>query len=148
VEKILVRGGPDFRLKGKVRMSGAKNAALPAIAAGLLTAGEIRLRNVPRVKDVRTILTLIRELGGTSSLDGHSISVRVEGISSDEASYELVRAMRASVRSSRASARRPSPCREGAPSAPAPSTSISAVFRSSGPRSRSNTATSRPRPTG
>jgi UDP-N-acetylglucosamine 1-carboxyvinyltransferase len=97
VEKILVRGGPDFRLKGKVRMSGAKNAALPAIAAGLLTAGEIRLRNVPRVKDVRTILTLIRELGGTSSLDGHSISVRVEGISSDEASYELVRAMRASI---------------------------------------------------
>jgi UDP-N-acetylglucosamine 1-carboxyvinyltransferase len=97
MEKMRVRGGPDLRLKGKVRISGAKNAALPAIAAGLLTAGEVRLRNVPRVKDVRTIVTLIRELGGACSLDDHSVSVRVEGISSDEASYELVRAMRASI---------------------------------------------------
>jgi UDP-N-acetylglucosamine 1-carboxyvinyltransferase len=97
VEKIRINGSPDTRLKGRARMSGAKNAALPAIAAGLLTAAEIRLRNVPHVKDVRTILTLIHELGGTCSQDGHSVSVRVEGISSDEASYELVRAMRASI---------------------------------------------------
>jgi UDP-N-acetylglucosamine 1-carboxyvinyltransferase len=97
MEKMRVRGGPDLRLKGKVRISGAKNSALPAIAAGLLTAGEIRLRNVPRVKDVHTILTLIRELGGVCVLDGNSVSVRVEGITSDEASYELVRAMRASI---------------------------------------------------
>ncbi len=92
-----IRGGPDLRLKGKVRISGAKNAALPAIAAGLLTSGEIRLTNVPRVKDVHTILTLIEQLGGSATLDGGSVSVRVPRITSDEASYELVRAMRASV---------------------------------------------------
>ncbi len=97
MEKIRVRGGPDLRLKGKVRISGAKNAVLPAIAAGLLTGDEVRLNNIPRVKDVHTILTLIGELGGTYSLQENSVSVRVERITSDEASYELVRAMRASI---------------------------------------------------
>jgi UDP-N-acetylglucosamine 1-carboxyvinyltransferase len=97
VEKIRIRGGRDLRLKGEVRISGAKNSVLPSIAAGLLTADEVRLTNVPRVKDVRTILTLINDLGGTSSLNGDSISVKVERIASDEASYELVRAMRASI---------------------------------------------------
>jgi UDP-N-acetylglucosamine 1-carboxyvinyltransferase len=97
VEKIRIRGGQDLRLKGKVRISGAKNAVLPAIAAGLLTADEVRLNNIPRVKDVHTILTLIDELGGKSSLKDNWVTVRVERIISDEASYELVRAMRASI---------------------------------------------------
>jgi UDP-N-acetylglucosamine 1-carboxyvinyltransferase len=97
VEKIRVRGDRELRLKGRVRISGAKNAVLPAIAAGLLTSEEIRLRNVPEVKDVRTILTLIDQLGGASTLSDGSISVRVARVASDEASYELVRAMRASI---------------------------------------------------
>jgi UDP-N-acetylglucosamine 1-carboxyvinyltransferase len=97
VEKIRILGGPDLQLKGKVRISGAKNAVLPAIAAGLLTGDEVRLGNVPRVKDVHTILTLVNELGGKCSLQENSVSVRVERITSDEASYELVRAMRASI---------------------------------------------------
>ena len=78
-------------------MSGAKNAVLPAIAASLLTSEEIRLSNVPRVKDVETILTLIADLGGKTSSSGDRVSLRVPEIHSDEASYELVRAMRASV---------------------------------------------------
>ncbi len=97
MEKIRVRGDRDLRLKGRVRVSGAKNAVLPAIAAGLLTSEEIRLGNVPEVQDVRTILTLIDQLGGTSAHTDGSISVRVARIASDEASYELVRAMRASI---------------------------------------------------
>jgi UDP-N-acetylglucosamine 1-carboxyvinyltransferase len=97
VEKIRVRGDHDLRLKGRVRISGAKNAVLPAIAASLLTSEEIRLNNIPRVKDVLTILTLIDELGGKYFLKDDSVSVRVARISSDEASYELVRAMRASI---------------------------------------------------
>jgi UDP-N-acetylglucosamine 1-carboxyvinyltransferase len=97
VEKIRVRGNHDLRLKGEVRISGAKNAVLPAIAAGLLTSEEIRLRNVPRVKDVHTMLTLIDDLGGKYSLEDDSVSLRVDRITSDEASYELVRAMRASI---------------------------------------------------
>ncbi len=78
-------------------MSGAKNAVLPAIAASLLTSEEIRLTNVPRVKDVETILTLIADLGGEARADGDRVSLRVPKIRSDEASYELVRAMRASI---------------------------------------------------
>jgi UDP-N-acetylglucosamine 1-carboxyvinyltransferase len=97
MEKLVVRGGPDFRLTGRVRISGAKNAVLPAIAACLLTAEEVRLENVPLVKDVHTMLTLIEGLGGTCRLEGNTLTVRVADIRSDEASYELVRAMRASI---------------------------------------------------
>ncbi len=97
MEKLVIRGGPDVRLSGEVRISGAKNAVLPAIAAGLLTSEEVRLSNIPRVKDVETILTLIAELGGTYTINGDTVALRVPKIRSDEASYELVRAMRASI---------------------------------------------------
>ena len=97
MEKLLIRGNTGLRLKGEVRVSGAKNAVLPAIAASLLTGEEVRLTNVPQVKDVETILTLVHDLGGSYSASGDSISLRVPSIRSDEASYELVRAMRASI---------------------------------------------------
>ncbi len=97
MEKLVIRGGHDLRLSGEVRISGAKNAVLPAIAAALLTSEEVRLSNIPRVKDVETILTLIAELGGTYTIDGDTVAIRVPKIRSDEASYELVRAMRASI---------------------------------------------------
>jgi UDP-N-acetylglucosamine 1-carboxyvinyltransferase len=97
MEKLVIRGHQGRRLRGEVRMSGAKNAVLPAIAASLLTSEEIRLSNVPRVKDVETILTLIADLGGKAGASGDRVSLAVPRIRSDEASYELVRAMRASV---------------------------------------------------
>ena len=97
MEKLIIRGDRDLRLSGEVRISGAKNAVLPAIAASLLTSEEIRLSNIPRVKDVETILTLIAELGGAYKIDGDTVAIRVPKIRSDEASYELVRAMRASI---------------------------------------------------
>ena len=61
MDKLLIKGAPGLRLTGEVRMSGAKNAVLPAIAASLLSSEEVRLTNVPRVKDVETIL-LIKKL--------------------------------------------------------------------------------------
>jgi UDP-N-acetylglucosamine 1-carboxyvinyltransferase len=97
MEKLVIRGHPGLRLKGEVRMSGAKNAVLPAIAASLLTSEEVRLTNVPRVKDVETMLTLVDDLGGSHQAAGDAVSLRVPRLRSDEASYELVRAMRASV---------------------------------------------------
>ena len=97
MDKLVIRGGNGLRLRGEVRISGAKNAVLPAIAASLLTSEEIRLTNVPRVKDVETILTLITDLGGTARVSDLGVSLRVPNIRSDEASYELVRAMRASI---------------------------------------------------
>ncbi|MFC2158605.1 UDP-N-acetylglucosamine 1-carboxyvinyltransferase [Acidobacteriota bacterium] len=95
--KIRIVGNPNLRLEGKVRISGAKNAVLPAIAACLLTEDKIRLKNVPLVKDVYTILTLMKELGAEYSIRKNSLSINVKTILHEEASYELVRAMRASI---------------------------------------------------
>jgi len=97
MEKIKIRGNQDLQLKGKVKISGAKNAVLPAIAASLLTKEKIRLKNIPLVKDVFTILTLVKELGADFNIRRRSLSVQVKKILSEEASYELVRAMRASI---------------------------------------------------
>src|SRR5512144_1351995 len=97
MDKLIIRGNPGRRLRGEVRMSGAKNAVLPAIAASLLTSDEVRLSNVPRGKDVETIMTLIAGLGGRTNAAGDRVSLRVPEILSDEASYELVRARRAAV---------------------------------------------------
>ncbi|HOW85852.1 MAG TPA: UDP-N-acetylglucosamine 1-carboxyvinyltransferase [Candidatus Aminicenantes bacterium] len=97
MEKLVIRGNPGLRLGGEARMSGAKNAVLPAIAASLLTSEEVRLTNVPRVKDVETMMTLVDDLGGSHLAEGDAVSLRVPRIRSDEASYDLVRAMRASV---------------------------------------------------
>ncbi len=97
MEKIRIRGNQNLQLKGKIKISGAKNAVLPAIAASLLTQEKIRLKNIPLVKDVFTILTLVKELGADYNIRRKSLSVQVKTILSEEASYELVRAMRASI---------------------------------------------------
>jgi len=97
MEKIKIFGNQNLQLKGKVKISGAKNAVLPAIAASLLTQEKVRLKNIPLVKDVFTILTLVKELGADYNIRRKSLSVQVKKILSEEASYELVRAMRASI---------------------------------------------------
>lgn len=97
MEKIRISGRPNLRLKGRVKISGAKNASLPAITASLLTKEKIKLKNVPRVKDVFTILTLVEGLGAEYNLRRNSLSIQIKKIKSDEASYDLVRAMRASI---------------------------------------------------
>lgn len=95
--KIRIFGSPELKLEGSVRISGAKNAVLPAIAAGILTGEEIKLTNIPLVKDVYTILTLIEGLGGKSKIEGNRLTLHLKKIISAEASYDLVRAMRASI---------------------------------------------------
>ncbi|MBN2206465.1 MAG: UDP-N-acetylglucosamine 1-carboxyvinyltransferase [Candidatus Aminicenantes bacterium] len=97
MDKIRIQGDHALRLKGEVRIGGAKNAVLPAIAASLLTSEEVRLGNVPRVKDVFTFLDLVREMGAVGDLAANTLSLRVRDLSSDEAAYALVRAMRASI---------------------------------------------------
>ena len=90
MEKIRILGNQSLRLKGKVKISGSKNAGLPAIAASLLTEERLHLDNIPRVKDVFTILTLMEELGARSKLKDNSLTIRARRIISDEAAYELV----------------------------------------------------------
>jgi len=97
MERIRIRGNHALQLKGRVKISGSKNAVLPAIAASLLTRGKIRLANIPLVKDVFTILTLMKELGATYDLDQNSLWIETSHLFSREASYELVRSMRASI---------------------------------------------------
>ena len=97
MERIKIYGNESLRLKGKVRISGAKNAVLPAITASLLTKDKVRLKNIPLVKDVFTILTVMKELGANSNIKKNTLSIQVKKIKSDQASYELVQSMRASI---------------------------------------------------
>ena len=98
MQKIVIRGGA--RLSGEVRVSGAKNAALPILASALLAEGRSIYRNVPALGDVRTMGRLLGNLGAevTSKAGGVTLvdTTRVGG-SSLEAPYELVKTMRASV---------------------------------------------------
>jgi len=96
MDKLLIRGGQA--LHGTVRISGAKNAALPELCATLLTADTVTLRNVPRLQDVSTMVKLIRNMGVQIERgDDGSVTVNASGLSSPEAPYELVKTMRASV---------------------------------------------------
>jgi len=97
MEKIRISGGKGLRLKGRVRISGSKNAVLPAIAASLLTGEKLRLRNVPLVKDVFSMLTLMKQLGAESTLKKNALSICVKALTREEASYDLVKVMRASI---------------------------------------------------
>ncbi len=84
-------------LKGKVKICGAKNSALPAISASILTDKEVILKNVPRVKDVETMLEIIGIIGGDWRWDGELLSIRVKDIKNVRIPYELVSKMRASI---------------------------------------------------
>ncbi|MDR1727457.1 MAG: UDP-N-acetylglucosamine 1-carboxyvinyltransferase [Acidobacteriota bacterium] len=96
MDKIRVVGGKA--LHGRVEVSGAKNAALPAMAATLLTAETIRLENIPYVKDILTTRTLLESMGVAASVseDGAG-EFKADAPTSLEAPYELVKTMRASV---------------------------------------------------
>jgi UDP-N-acetylglucosamine 1-carboxyvinyltransferase len=94
MDKIVIEGGA--RLQGSVRVSGSKNAALPILAAGLLTGGENRFKNVPRLNDVRTMMRLLRHLGAVVEGD-RTVSVAASSVKKLEAPYDLVKTMRASV---------------------------------------------------
>ena len=95
MDKLLIRGGRQ--LHGEVRISGAKNAALPELCAALLSAEPVTLLNLPRLQDVATMLTLIRNMGVTIEQVEGGVRIDSSQLSSPEAPYELVKTMRASV---------------------------------------------------
>lgn len=84
-------------MRGELKISGAKNAALPLIAATLLAPGVHTLTNVPDLRDTRTFLKLMEKLGITWEYNGHVLKVDSNQLTFSEASYELVKTMRASV---------------------------------------------------
>lgn len=95
MEKLVIEGGK--KLQGEVRISGAKNAALPLIAATLLAPGKHTLRNVPDLRDTRTMLKLLESLGVRHSRHEDVLTVDATDLSYAEVSYDLVKTMRASV---------------------------------------------------
>ncbi len=95
MEKLVIEGG--IPLQGDVKVSGAKNAALPLMAATLLCAGKHILRNVPDLRDTRTLARLLENLGAVVSRDGDVLTIDTTVLHHGEASYELVKTMRASV---------------------------------------------------
>ncbi|MCK5226777.1 MAG: UDP-N-acetylglucosamine 1-carboxyvinyltransferase, partial [Desulfobulbaceae bacterium] len=93
MDKIVIEGGHP--LHGEISISGAKNAALPLIAATLLAPGEYRLRNVPDLRDTRTILVLLETFGVTWQRDEEGVlRINSENLTGCEASYDLVKTMR------------------------------------------------------
>ncbi len=95
MDKLSITGGK--RLSGEITISGAKNAALPILCAGLLTADTLALANVPRLQDVATMQKLLRQMGLSIEEKGDLLELCGRDIHSPEAPYEMVKTMRASI---------------------------------------------------
>ncbi len=95
MQKILIEGGSSLR--GKVKISGAKNAALPVIAACLLTGGWHKIRNVPDLRDIQTIKKIMEGMGVMFRGEGSTLHINSENLNRYEAPYDLVKTMRASI---------------------------------------------------
>ncbi len=95
MDKLRIDGGQ--RLAGSLRVAGAKNAALPIMAAALLTADELRLDNVARLADTTTMGRLLAGMGVAAERDGQTFVLRAARLDSVEAPYELVKTMRAAI---------------------------------------------------
>ena len=95
MDALIIRGGR--KLSGRVEISGAKNAALPVMAATLLTPGVHTLRNVPHLSDTRTMARVLEKLGARVEFRGRVCKIDTSNVNSVEAPYDLVRTMRASI---------------------------------------------------
>jgi UDP-N-acetylglucosamine 1-carboxyvinyltransferase len=95
MDAFVIRGGR--KLSGRVEVSGAKNAALPVMAATLLAPGVHTLRNVPLLSDTRTMANVLEKLGARVEFRGHACKIDTSKVTSVEAPYDLVRTMRASI---------------------------------------------------
>ena len=95
MDKIIVEGGRS--LEGEVKISGAKNAALPILISSLLTDGWNTFTNVPNLRDIQSTKDLLVNLGAKVKTDKDTVQIDAGGVSNHEAPYDLVRKMRASI---------------------------------------------------
>jgi UDP-N-acetylglucosamine 1-carboxyvinyltransferase len=95
MQKLKIRGGKPLR--GSVRISGAKNAALPILCAAILSAETLTLKNVPQLNDIGTMLKLLEQMGITARRDGETVDLNAANLTNPAAPYELVKTMRASI---------------------------------------------------
>ena len=94
MEKLVIEGG--IPLKGIVTVSGAKNSVLPLLAACLLTNERCRIKNVPNLRDVSTMIKILRSLGAAAEFSNGEVTVEAKNLKSHTADYKLVSTMRAS----------------------------------------------------
>ncbi|MDP7421731.1 MAG: UDP-N-acetylglucosamine 1-carboxyvinyltransferase, partial [bacterium] len=94
MDKFIIEGG--VRLKGRIRINGAKNSALPIMAATILGNGESNLSDVPRIRDVRTMCEMLRRFGAQLDTSSDRIKIQTDNIMYTEAPYEIIKTMRAS----------------------------------------------------
>ena len=94
MDKILIEGRQP--LSGEVRVSGAKNAALPLMATSILCGGQLTLENMPDLRDLQTMARLLQHMGGRVEVAGGRAEIDMNGLNAPEAPYELVKTMRAS----------------------------------------------------
>ncbi|HAW45338.1 MAG TPA: UDP-N-acetylglucosamine 1-carboxyvinyltransferase [Sutterella sp.] len=95
MQKLKIVGGK--RLKGEIAVSGAKNAALPILAASILTSDTLELCNVPDLTDVKTMMRLLAGLGLQVEAEGDGVTLRASSVLTTRAPYDLVKTMRASI---------------------------------------------------
>jgi len=95
MQKLAIQGGS--RLNGEVRISGAKNAALPILCAGLLTGDSLQLGNVPELNDVATMRKLLQQMGMAIEVNGGQVTLSAARIDRLEAPYDMVKTMRAAI---------------------------------------------------
>ena len=95
MQKLEVSGA--YRLKGQIRISGSKNASLPILAATLLSDKKVNLKNVPKVKDIETMISLLRSLGSDIKFSKKELIIDNSKQSKKFASYNLVKTMRAGI---------------------------------------------------
>src|SRR5271157_5217770 len=94
MDKFVIQGGVP--LEGEVKISGAKNSALPVLAACLLTKDEVRLSRIPAVRDIGTMEKLLGYIGASVEISGDRVTLNAGGLENPEAPYDLVKTMRAS----------------------------------------------------
>jgi UDP-N-acetylglucosamine 1-carboxyvinyltransferase len=94
VGKFLING--EKPLKGEIKVGGAKNAALPIIASSLLADSKIILEDIPKLRDVTNLCSIIRDMGADIKRDGHTLTIDPTGVNKTEADHELARKLRAS----------------------------------------------------
>ena len=95
MDKFIINGGA--KLKGKVKVEGAKNASLALMPASLLTNGKSILKNTPKLRDINTMISLLKILGVETTFNNHVLTLDTNNILSQNAPYEYVKKMRASV---------------------------------------------------
>ena len=95
MQKLKIRGGKPLR--GSVRISGAKNAALPILCAAILSAETLTLKNVPQLNDIGTMLKLLEQMGISAHREGETVVLNAANLNNPVAPYELVKTMRASI---------------------------------------------------